>query len=91
MLEADDGVLRDFIDALEELDDAAEFEALMLGADRPYKRERFRDFVARLEVHNAITLDATALDDLKGRLALERLQRRHPEVWERVNRQVVDA
>lgn len=87
-----DGVVTTaFLDALLEMGDAAQFERLMLGEeDRP---PPFADSMARIQdlLDGIATREAidpyderSALVDLKGRLALERLQRRHPEVWDRV-------
>ena len=80
MFETDAVRIREFLDALE----ADEFERLVLGA-RVYGFEHLRDVVDVLEVQRALSTDGeSALWELKGRMALERLQQRHPETWQRV-------
>lgn len=81
----DRALIREFLDTLQELRDAAEFEHLM-GGRHADGWERLRDLSGTLTVENAIDpyYEGSALVALKGRLALEQLKQRHPEVWERV-------
>lgn len=88
MPKTDDVLTTAFLDAVLEKDDAAEFERLMLGEEPGAgdSMKRVRDMLDDMAVRFAIDPydERSALVDLKGRLALERLQHRHPEVWDRV-------
>jgi hypothetical protein len=91
MLELESAVIGAFLDELDEIREAEEFEHLMLvgDAEPKFDLERFADgadiFEAR-PLRASFYREPSAIEELRGRLALERLRRRHPEVWERVER-----
>ena len=81
----DDFLIEAFMDAIREKRDAAEFERLMLG-----KREKgLGSLDDSLDLIHLIRWygwedERSALDELRARLALERLQGRYSDLWERV-------
>lgn len=95
MPEIDGALIREFLDALNQARDAAEFEHLMGDGRKPDPWERLRDTDDALHVHFGFHLydddEPSALDALKGRMALERLQQGHPELWEQTMTGAVDA
>lgn len=92
----DAAVIKAFLDALREAREAAEFERLMLAAeeDTPPANEVIDSTTQRIQDRlDAMVADRltehfddrrSALDELKGAIALERLQERYPELWEQV-------
>jgi hypothetical protein len=89
----DDFLIDAFVDAVREKRDADEFERLMLG--KPVKGldpTRVNLDLIDLMLHG-LKDEPSALDDLKARRALERLQGRYPELWEQVvlETEAVDA
>jgi len=83
-LTADADLVEAFLDAIGEARDAAEFERLTLGGDDlSDDRDRYDHFEA-LVLKPTFYREPSALEELKGRQALARLQQRHPEVWDEV-------
>ena len=88
----DDLFITQFLDGLEGARDAEEFERLMLNddsgdvwAELATSSARLTEQLDILQVTHALPWgEQPALDTLKGQRALERLQARYPEVWERV-------
>lgn len=84
-LTADVALVEAFLDALREARDAAEFERLTLGGDDlSDDRDQIRDWFDALVLKPTFYREPSALEELKGRQALARLQRRHPELWDEV-------
>jgi len=96
-LTADGDVVEAFLDALQEASNAAEFERLTSGDEtrRPYE-ESMRGIE---DGNDALTIrlvasdpdEPSALDRLRSQRALERLQVRHPDVWEQVTLTLVEG